>query len=211
MSFADDMNNYEGSLSYISKSYSDSRLNISKHRSMNGEMVEGLIHEDSMQPLNTALENSTPNINLCSSEGASECVTPMSLVTYSAASDTVYSTISSDAKSAGPAVASRKSSFKSEKKKVLSTAWSNFTDKLRSMSDLNDDSLLGSEDLEPGQTDYSSDDESFEHLSLEDAEELPAFEKKQTLDAQGSFETTSQDSSLETTSTAREKQLVCVI
>ncbi|XP_014780319.1 bridge-like lipid transfer protein family member 3A isoform X2 [Octopus bimaculoides] len=209
-----DMNNYDGSLSYISKSYSDSRLNISKHRSMNGELMEGLIHEDSMQPLNTALENSTPNINLCSSEGASESVMPMSLVTYSAASDTVYSTISSlsssDAKSAGPAVTSRKSSFKSEKKKVLSTAWSNFTDKLRSMSDLNDDSLLGTEDLEPGQTDYSSDDESFEHLSLEDAEELPAFEKKQTLDAQGSFETTSQDSSLETTSTAREKQLINV-
>ncbi|GAB1600654.1 UHRF1-binding protein 1-like isoform X2 [Argonauta hians] len=209
-----DTNNYDGSLSYISKSYSDSRLNLSKHRSMNGEMTENLIHEDSMQPLNSMLETSTPNINLCSNDDVSEGDTPLSLVSYNTASDSVYSTINSlastDNRNAVPTVSSRKTSFKSEKKKVLSTAWSNFTDKLRSMGDLNDDSFAGSEDMEPSQTDYSSDDECFEHLSLEDAEELPAFERKQTLDTQGSFETASQDSSLETTSTAREKQQISV-
>lgn len=201
--------NYDDSVGLISKSYSDSRLNLSKQEIMNGELQIQSAQMETIHTSDLSLEsNNQMGVTLNCTDISSSTQSLSHSIAYSAASDTVYSTssgVSSDAKSVGGSLGLRKGSIKMEKKKTLSSAWSNFTDKLRSMGELNDDSLFGSEDSEPGQTDYSSDDESFEHLSLEDAEETPAFERKRNLDPQGSFDSMSHDSSSETLSTAREK------
>lgn len=176
---------------------------------MNGELQIQSAQMETIHTSDLSLEsNNQMGVTLNYTDISSSTQSLSHSIAYSAASDTVYSTssgVSSDTKSVGGYLGLRKGSIKMEKKKTLSSAWSNFTDKLRSMGELNDDSLFGSEDSEPGQTDYSSDDESFEHLSLEDAEETPAFERKHNLDPQGSFDSMSHDSSSETLSTAREK------
>lgn len=197
----------DDSIGYISKSYSDSRLNLSKQDMMNGGELH--MQSDQMDNLRTSDLSLESNSQLTATVNSSSTHSLSPSVAYSSATDAVYATtnsgFNSDGKLMGANVGMRKGSLKTERKKTLSSAWSNFTDKIRSMGELNDDSIFGSEDSEPGQTDYSSDDESFEHLSLEDAEETPAFERKGKLDPQGSFDSMSHDSSSETLSTAREK------
>ncbi|XP_070199666.1 bridge-like lipid transfer protein family member 3B [Littorina saxatilis] len=112
----------------------------------------------------------------------------------------------------------RRSSIKSSKqlkgadvKKAFSSAFSNFTDKLKNTFD---DNLSDDLDSMSMKTDTSDDDDMFERLSLEDTDEVPAFIHEGRSDAGSNLDTCSEvdtSSIYADSSTTKGKELVSVI